>query len=684
MRLGKHHFLRGFAPTLLFLALMGGWSPAALASAHRVLDEANLDRSVSPRQDFYQFANGGWLSKTEIPADYGRWGTFEELNERVLVQLHDIAREAAAADPTVGSVEQKVGTFFASGMDVENIERAGAAALEPAMLQIDRVTDPTTFAEAIAELHKIGASPLFALAAAPDSKNSSRTVAHMWQAGMGLPEPDDYLANDKAERRKAYLAHIEAMFALLGLIDESAAQRAETVLSIETALAEQALDVVRRRDPSATYHQFSATQLAQDAPGCAWRLYFNQLGLTALKADGCIIVEHPPFVTHAAALVEKFTWAQWRSYLIWETLNRSASYLNDAFVQEHFNFYGRTMLGAQALPPRYKRVLGTLDNYLGEALGELYVRKAFSPEARSRAEDMVHTLRQALSKRIDAIAWMSDTTKARAQDKLAQLRIKVGYPDKFMDYSELVLGHSYLSNVWHAHAFLFADNLSRVGQAPDLSRWEMTPQTVNAYYSPNLNEIVFPAAILQAPFFDLEGDDAANFGAIGGVIGHELSHGFDDQGRLYDGAGNLKDWWTDADAAAFTERSAAIVKQFDHYAIFEHQVNGALTQGENIADLGGAKIAFAALQSKLSAASWGERDTAGFLPQQRFFLAWAQVWRNQVREATALQRLESDPHAPGLWRTNGPLSNMEEFYEAFAVRPGDDMYRDPASRVSIW
>jgi putative endopeptidase len=664
----------------LCLCLFGGVAAAA-SEPSAAPGPADLDPSTSPRQDFYQYANGGWLQRTTIPDAYARWGTFEELGERVQEQLLQLSMAAAQADAPVGSLQQKIGTFYASGMDTAAIEKAGATPLEPALVQIGQIHDAASFAQAVAELHKIGASPLFALAAAPDARDSAAVVGQLYQAGMGLPEPEDYQAPAKADRRKAYCQHIARMFVHLGLQPGEADCRAAKVLEIETDLASAALHPVQRRDPIATYNRRVTADLSKEAPGFAWTFYFEQLGL---GAEAVVVVEHPAYLQHAAQRVPHIGWADWQAYLTWRVLHRTAAYLSDKFVQEHFDFYGRTLQGAQALQPRNQRVVETLDAYLGEAFGALYVEQYFNEDARQRALSLVQQIRSTLRQTLAELAWMSQPTRKLAMAKLDALRVKVGYPQKFDDMASLALGHGYASNVWHAYAYAFAQELQRIGQPTDKDRWEMTPQTVNAYYSPSLNEIVFPAAILQPPFFSAQASDAQNYGAIGGVIGHELTHGFDDQGRLYDGQGNLADWWTPADAAAFSTRAHGIIAQFANYRLFDEPLNGELTQGENIADLGGAKLAFAALRSQTTDAKLFCADAQTLSPAQQFFISWAQVWRNQVRKPAAMRRLQSDPHAPGLFRTNGPLSNMEEFYAAFGVQPGDAMYRDQAQRLDIW
>ncbi|HET6347057.1 MAG TPA: M13 family metallopeptidase, partial [Myxococcota bacterium] len=579
-----------------------------------------------------------------------------------------------------GSVTQKVGDFFASGMDTDAIERAGTEPLRPMLAQIAAVHDAQSLVACIGALHQLGADPLFAFGARPDDKNSTTVIAQLYQGGLGLPDREYYFAADKASLKEEYQAHVGAMLALVAVPDAPAA--AEAVLALETELAAASLTKVERRDPQRTYNKLNLRQLMDGGEALPWDVFFRAIGL---GDPGAVNVEHPPFMTRAGELVHRTALKTWKSYLTWRAVHAMAPFLSEAFVHENFRFYGKALGGAQALRPRYKRVLDHADAFIGEALGQLYVVQAFPPSAKQRAAQIVESLNHAMRTRILGLEWMSDATKEKALVKLDKFQVKIGYPDAWIDYSTLdVSRDAYATNILRAQRFAFLRELQRINQPVDRGRWEMTPQTVNAYYDPQLNEIVFPAAILQYPFFDADADDAFNYGAMGAVIGHEITHGYDDQGRQYDGDGNINDWWTDDDEAKFKVRAAKIISQFNHYSVFDHPVNGDLTQGENIADLGGLKVAFRALQETMAKSKAVPQRLDGFTPEQRFFLSWAQIWRNQVRPETALQRLATDPHAPGELRVNGPLSNLPEFYAAFGIRPGDNMHRVAEDRVNIW
>lgn len=647
----------------------------------KVLDPENLDASVDARQDFYRYANGGWLKRTVIPAAYGRWGAFESLDAEVHEQLRAIAEAALGEQGAVSEVTQKVADFYRSGMDEARIAAAGAAALTPARERIATVHDVTSLAACVGYLHSLGIDALFGFGASQDAKNSQRVIAQLVQGGLGLPNRDYYTDPDKRALRDAYVTHVAASLALLGTGVDEAKVAAAKIMALETALAQASLTAVERRDPNRTYNIRHVSQLQEGAQPFAWSVYLDALGL---GDPGVINVENPDFAAAVGALAHTQPSDAWQAYLTWNLVRSMSPYLSDAFVDEHFQFFGKTLQGAQALQPRYKRVLSSADSLIGEAVGQLYVAKYFPPAAKERAAALVEGLRGVLRQMIAELPWMGAATRAKAQEKLDRLGVKIGYPETWIDYHALdIRPDAYAGNILRAQQFGVARDLARINKPTDRKRWDMTPQTVNAYYDPSMNEIVFPAAILQYPFFDPKADDAFNYGGIGAVIGHEMTHGYDDQGRQYDADGNLNDWWTAEDAAQFVSRAARIVSQFDHYQMFGKNVNGALTQGENIADLGGIKIAYRALQETLAKTG---RPAAidGFTPEQRFFLAFAQVWRNQVRRETALARLVTDPHSPGEWRVNGPLSNLPEFYAAFGVRPNDAMYRSEAERVTIW
>jgi predicted metalloendopeptidase len=655
------------------------------------IDPGNLDRNAKPADDFYMFANGGWLARHPIPPEFSRWGAFEELAERNNSDLREIL-ERCARDSAVGSaasIQQKVGDFYASGMDEQGVAEAGLKPLQPELDAIAAIDSRDDLPKALARLHLLGVNALFNATGEADEKDSRNQILILSQGGLGLPDRDYYIKEGERSKqiRDAYVAHIAKIFELVGKQSETANAAARTVLAFETRLAEVSKSRVALRDPVANYHKMPEGDLIKAAPGFDWQKYFTNIGLTARQLEA-IDVKQPDFLTRATELAASAPLEQWKTYLELHLVREAAPYLSQPFVDENFNFYERTLTGAKELKPRWKRVLRVIDDNLGEALGQLYVRQHFPPEAKQRALEMVNDLRHALRDRLEALDWMGAETKANAFRKLDAFRVKIGYPDQWRDYTALEIKRQpYVLNVFAGQAFEFKRALAKVGQPVDPNEWYLSPPTVNAYYNPNQNEIVFPAGILQPPFFDFKADDAVNYGGIGAVIGHEMTHGFDDQGRQYDAAGNLQNWWKADDEKRFKERSEKIVKQFDSYTVLgDLHINGELTQGENIADLGGVKIACAAFEKALTRKPAEERSQKidGFTPQQRFFLSWAQVWRNNIRDEALRLRIMTDPHSPGRYRVNGPLSNLPEFAAAFDVKPGSPMVRPPAERVQIW
>jgi putative endopeptidase len=647
------------------------------------IDAKNFDTSVKPTTDFYQFANGGWISRNPIPADLSRWGSSNELQERNFTVLHEILEKAAAATGAAkGTNLQKVGDFYAAGMDSAKIEADGLKPLESELAKIAAVADAAGLCREIAHLHTMGVRGLFGFGAGQDDKKSTDIIANLFQGGLGLPDRDYYTKDDarSAELRAKYVDHLTKMFQLMGDDAATAASNAAVVMKIETSLATASKTRVELRDPEANYHKMTLDELSAAAPDFAWATYFAGIGLSA---PGGINVGQPEFLKAAAALTKSVPVAEWKTYLRWHLLNGTADMLGSAFVNQNFEFFGKTLNGTKELRPRWKRVLAATDGSLGEALGQLYVEKAFSANAKARAKELVENLRITLRDRIAKLDWMSEATKAAALTKLNAFNVKIGYPDKWRDYTALSVDRSsYVMNVMRARAFEFDRNLQQIGKPVDRSEWGMTPPTVNAYYNPTMNEIVFPAGILQPPYFDENADDAMNYGAIGAVIGHEMTHGFDDQGRQYDAEGNLRDWWTPEDGTNYTSRATLVEKQFDGYVVLDSlHVNGKLTLGENIADLGGLTVAYYALQMALEKSGRpGLID--GYTPEQRFFFSWATVWRQNIRPENQKLRLVTDPHSPGKYRCNGPLANMTEFMKAFDVPEGAPMTR--AQKAKIW
>ncbi len=649
------------------------------------LDPANMDTSVSPCQNFYQYADGGWLKNNPIPAAYSRWGSFSELYDRNLNILHGIAEKAAAdRNAKKGSDTQLVGDFYYSGMDTAATDKEGVKSLEPYFKEIDAIRDIKGLEEVSAKLQRQGVNILFYFTSQQDLKNSEMMIASVHQSGLSLPDRDYYTKTDKQSKEilKDYDGYMKKMFTLLGDDDKTAAAEATMVLNIENRLAEASMTRVERRDPKATYNMMTIARVNALTPDFSWNSYIRYFNLSGVKK---INVAQPKFLKEVGMMLKQIPLKEWKVYLRWHLINSMAPYLSKNFVDEHFNFYGTVLTGAKELQPRWKRVLQTIDGSIGFSLGKLYVAGHFSPQAKARAEQMVHNLEAAFAQRIKKLDWMSATTKKQALFKLKAIVNKIGYPDKWKSYKGLEIDRSaYVLNVMRANEFNFNFEIDKVGKPVDRTEWGMTPPTVNAYYDPSMNEIVFPAGILQPPFFNPDADDAVNYGGMGAVIGHEMTHGFDDQGSQFDAKGNLKDWWTKQDAANFKKKADVLVNQFDSYSVLDSlHVNGKLTEGENIADLGGVSISFQAFENTLKGKPRPQKID-GFTPEQRFFLAWAQMWRENDRPQALRQRLIVDPHSPNQFRCNGPLSDFPPFYEAFGCKPGDPMYRTDSIRAKIW
>lgn len=656
-------------------------------TAPRGFDPANMcSTGCKACDDFYQYANGGWIAKNEIPPAFSTWGITSPLREKNIGVLHDIL-EAAAKNTAApkGSNEQKIGAFYASCMDEAKIEAAGAKPLAEELALINKMRSYKDLPAELAHLHRMGVPGIFNFGAGQDFKQSDTIIAITGQGGLSLPDRDYYLKDDAKSKstRDAYVKHVTNMFKLLGDGDDKAAAEAATVMSIETKLAEVSLDRVSRRDASKQYHKMPATDLKNVMPNFDWVTYTNKLG-TPKFAE--INVAHPDFFKGVDPLLTSVSIDDWKTYLRWHLVHDAADALSTPFVNENFDFYSRILNGTKELQPRWRRCVIATDGALGEALGEVYVKKAFPPEAKARMKELVNNLIVALREDIPTLEWMSEPTRQAAIAKLNAFAVKIGYPDKWRDYSTLKIDRaSYLENLAHASEFERARNLAKMGRPVDRTEWQMTPPTVNAYNNSLMNEIVFPAGILQPPYFDLTADDALNYGAIGAVIGHEMSHGFDDQGRKFDSQGNLKDWWTEADAKNYTDRATCVEQQFSGFKVDEIGMNqnGKLVLGESIGDLGGLKIAWLAFQKAMQGKP-RPADIDGFTPEQRFFLGWAQVWgRKQTPEAMR-QQILTDPHPLGRFRVNGPLSNMPQFAEAFHCQLGDNMVRPPDQRCQVW
>ncbi|AHG88548.1 peptidase M13 [Gemmatirosa kalamazoonensis] len=680
---------------LAALALLAA-AAARPAEAQRALgiDTTNFDRAVRPQDDFFRFVNGRWLARTEIPADASSWGAFNELSEASRNALHRILDEAASDRPAATVVSntpsaaratpgerKKVGDLYASFLDTARIEARGIAPLAPELRRIAALQTAGQLPGTLAHLARVGVGGPLSVGVGTDQKNSRENVLQVSQSGLGLPDRDYYLSSDAklAATRKAYEAYVARLLSLAGQPDPAGA--AARVLALETAIAEKHWDRAKNRDRNATYNRMTVAELAALAPHLDVAAYLKAAGLA--KATD-VIVRQPDYVKSLDAIVAGTPASTWREYLAFHLVDNYASVLPDAFQQARFDFRGRTLNGQQEPPARWKRAVDGTQGILGEAAGKLYVESYFQPAAKARMDEMVRNLRKAYEIGIDSLEWMSPETKAAAKAKLAKFTVKIAYPDHWRDYSGLdVRRDDAFGNVMRAQAFEYDEMTSRLGKPVDKTRWGMTPQTVNAYYNATNNEIVFPAAILQPPFFDVNADDAVNYGAIGAVIGHEIGHGFDDQGRKSDGDGNLRDWWTSADAQAFEARASKLGAQYEAiYPLEGLHINGRLTMGENIGDLSGLAQAYRAYRISLG----GKEPPVigGFTGEQRFFLGFAQIWRTKFREEALRQRLLSDPHSPGMQRAFVPLVNNDAFLKAFDVKPGDQMWRDPAERVKIW
>lgn len=672
--------------TLLFVASCGNESKNETGTTGNFVafEKANFDTTVKPGDDFYQYANGGWLKKGEIPASESRWGSFDMLNENIKNNLHIILEETAAKkDAASGSNEQKVGDFYSVAMDSVKLNADGILPLKEELAKIEAVKTPADIIAEIAHLHKNGSGSLFAAFVNQDAKKSDQLIVQLYQAGIGLPDRDYYTKSDADSKsiQDAYVAHVAKMLMLSGENEKDANANAKTIMKLETELAKASKTRVEQRDPEANYHKMTVDELSKLSPSIDWKAYFAASGFASFTD---LIVSQPDFIKAADKLVKSTPLAEMKSYLKWNLINGYADYLSDDFVVENFNFYGKTLNGAKEMKPRWKRALRETDLAMGEVLGQLYVAKHFSANAKKRINELVDNLMAAYKERLSQLDWMSAETKTKALEKLASIDRKLSFPDTWKDFSKLdVKRDSYVQNVMRAQEFAYNRNLNKLGKPVDRTEWLMSPQTVNAYYEPSKNEIVFPCGIMQFPFFDENADDAFNYGGIGAVIGHEITHGFDDEGSQFDAKGNLNNWFTEADKAKFKERTAGIVKQFNNYvAIDTMHVNGALTQGENIADLGGVSISYAALQKALAGKEREKID--GFTPEQRFFLNYAQVWRGLYRDEALKRQLQTNPHSPGKFRTLGPLSNFQPFYDAFGVKEGDKMFVADKDRVKIW
>jgi endothelin-converting enzyme/putative endopeptidase len=639
----------------------------------------NLDPSVSPCVDFYQYACGGWMRNNPIPADQSRWGTFEELAERNREVLHQILEDAAKPASNRDAIARKIGDYYAACMDEKAIDAKGLTPLQPELDRIRNLKDKSQLAEEIAHLHRSGVASLFEFTSGQDFKDSNAVIAQADQGGLGMPERDYYLKTDEksVDLRQKYVAHVQRIFELAGEKPEKAAADAATVMRMETALAKGSLDLVSRRDPEKVYHKLTRAELLALDPDFRWNLYLTGAGAPPFQN---VNVASPDFFKAVNAEIASAPLEDWKTYLTWHLLHSEIPFLPTAFVQENFGFYGRTLTGATELRPRWKRCVEYTDDQLGEALGRKFVERTFGAEGKERTLKMVDALEKALGQDLQAISWMTPATKQKALEKLKAITNKIGYPEKWRDYSSVAVRRDdAMGNGFRADQFEFQRELNKIGKPVDRLEWGMTPPTVNAYYDPLMNNINFPAGILQPPFYDNKMDDGVNFGGIGAVIGHELTHGFDDEGRQFDAHGNMQDWWTPADAKEFESRTACLVKEYSSFSVAPGaNVNGELTLGENTADNGGVRIALMALLSAIGA---DKNAIDGFTPEQRLFLSFGQIWCENAREESERMLVRTNPHSPPRFRVNGVVVNMPEFQKAFSCQASQPMVSPNACRV---
>ena len=645
-------------------------------------DKSGMDTIVKPGDDFFMYANGKWIKNTKIPASETGWGTFYTLRDTNEAHIHQILDDAAAHDDTANSIDQKVGDLYKSGMDTAAIEKLGYDPVKPQLAKIAAVKDDKDLVKLAADGFKTGDGFLLGFYVSPDDRISSKNAAHFDQTGLNLPDRDYYFKTDSASKKilDAYVKYIAKLFTLTGVDAATAANKAAGILKLETAIAQVSLSPVQLRDPVKNYNKFTLAEFKKQMPDVD---VSGAFGLMELHTD-TVLVGQPGYYKALDGLLKSQPIGVWKDKAIFEEISNSAPYLSKAFRDAHFEFFSTILNGQKKQRDRWKVVSEDVDNGLGELLGQLYVQKFFPPEAKKRMLDLVNNLQAVYRQRIQNLDWMSAPTKEKALAKLDAFTKKIGYPDKWKKYDDVQISKdAYYQNEESISAHNYREMIKKVNKPVDRSEWGMTPPTIDAYYNPTFNEIVFPAGILQFPFFDKDADDAINYGAIGVVIGHEMTHGFDDQGRQYDKDGNLKDWWTKEDAAKFKARVKVLINQYSQYTILNGtHINGELTQGENLADVGGAMIAYQAFKNTPE----GKSDTKidGFTPDQRFFLSLTRVWQSKITDESARMRINVDPHSPPMYRVIGPFTNMPEFYKAFYIKPGDKMYRPDSLRVKVW
>ena len=674
------HYLPLAAACLMMVGCGTGKQKAEMTAGIQL---ANLDTTALPGSSFYQYACGGWIESHPLSLEYSQYGSFTELAENNRKQIQGLIEELAATQHETGSVAQKVGDLYKIVMDSVKLNKEGVAPIKADLEQIASLKDKEAVYALLADLRKQGIGAYLGLYVAADEMNSNENAVQLYQSGLSMGERDYYLATDPSTTaiRDAFRTHVQKMYQLAGFDEATAKKGMEVVMDVETRLAKAFRSRTELRDPHANYNKMSMEEVKKNYPTFNWDAYLSGLGLKDVKE---IIVGQPASVAEAANILNTLPVDQQALYLQWKLIDSAASYLNDEMAQQNFDFYERTMSGTQEMQPRWKTAVSVVSSALGEAVGQMYVEKYFPAAAKERMISLVKNLQTSLGERINNLAWMSDETKKKAQEKLATFHVKIGYPDKWKDYSTLeIKDDSYWNNIKRANLWGYAEMVAKAGKPVDKDEWLMTPQTVNAYYNPTTNEICFAAGILQYPFFDMNADDAVNYGAIGVVIGHEMTHGFDDQGRQYDKDGNLKDWWTEEDAKNFEKRADVMVAFFDSIEVAPGvHANGRMTLGENIADHGGLQVSYQAFKKATAAAPLEVKD--GFTPEQRFFLAYANVWANNTRPEAILQLTKIDVHSLGKWRVDAALPHIAAWYEAFGITEKDPMYVPVAERVSIW
>jgi putative endopeptidase len=645
----------------------------------------NLDTSAVPGDDFYQFACGGWMASNPLKPEYARFGTFDALREKSKEQVKDLINELSQQRNEQGSIAQKIGDLYSLAMDSVRLNNEGAAPLLPYLKKLNAIGDKPEITAVLAEMFRRGMTPFFIPYVAADDMNSSLNIYHIHQGGYAMDDRDYYLENNEKakEIRAKYIELIEKLFALSGYTPEETAKASGAVMNIETQLAKVASPREKLRDPMANYHKIEVSKLTGIAPAIDWTLFFQAIGINDIQELDLSQLEP---IAEVSKILATYPLDDIKYYLSWNAILASSSFLSDEFSDATFEFFGKTLSGKEVQQDRWKRAVGVIDAGLGEGVGQIYVKKYFPPAAKEKMLNLVQNLQTSLSERITGLSWMSDETKARAQEKLSVFHVKIGYPNKWRDYSRLTVNkeESYLENIVHANDFDFDYMIGKFNQPVDKDEWLINPQTVNAYYNPTTNEICFPAAILQPPFFNIDADDAVNYGAIGVVIGHEMTHAFDDQGRLYDKDGNLKDWWTENDADRFKERAQVLIDYFDNIVVLDTvHANGRYTLGENIADQGGLQVSWQAYQNTLK----GKETPApidGYTDAQRFFLGYSTVWASNVRDAEILRLTKTDPHSLAKWRVNGALPQIDAWYDAFQITPENALFVPKEKRVAIW